>query len=363
MTNLGFKPSNMVMVAKLNCRVDMKCLFDCLSVLPLDKSITINMFTVNNKVKVPFFGVSNSLIGVRYYTMSKGLKRSTNPRMNAVFLDLQYANKNIHVKISEHSIQMTGILSDEMGYEVVNCVLDHLQMNHNHLLYMKTVKNEVKINTANWILQRIHSHSNDADPMPILQLNPIDIPVHIDSQLAKYFLIHSYGLDTYEQFYTLLQRLLVYTQVYEGDLSIRKLNVVTSMYNYDLGTKIALIPLALHLNDDPRFEVSLANWVGKSFQVTIGVTRENKGLDISPISPDTIKDLEVEKIPLDITEIEEETVDDLHNHTITIYPKGTINQKSPSFVNEAYRAYIMIYSAIQDHLNAVNDNKQGMVCT
>jgi hypothetical protein len=368
MATYDFKPSNMVMVAKLNCKVDMKCVYDCLSVIPLDRNIKINMFTTNNKVKVPFFGTNTALISIRYYSMSKGLKRETNPRMNAVFLDLQYANKNIHVKISEQAIQMTGILNDKMGSEVVDVILDHLLMNQSHLDYMKSKSNEILINTANWVLQYVYSQIKEGDDfIPYVHFEEnIVVPQDIDFKIATFFLVHSYGLDTYEQFYVLLQKLITYSTIYTGNLSIRRLSVVNSIYNYDLGTKISLIPLAVHLDQIDKFDVSLANWVGKSFQVKMSTSTP---IDDKP-SPTTtttligIDELEGVNSGIDHKDSmfarEDEPESDLHNHTFTLYPKGTIKQNSPSFMNEAYRAYTTLMIAIQEFLYPASTNE---VCT
>jgi hypothetical protein len=342
-----FKPSNMVMVAKLDCKVNVKSLYDCLSVVPLTEDFNIKMFTNNNKVKIPYFGIDKILISVRYYNQSKGFKRDTNPRMNAVFIDLQHSGKNIHVKISQDYIQMTGILSDEMGLSAVDTILDHIAMQYHNLNYMNSIPSDIRINTANWVLQKIHTHItniNIIDRLPILTVEEVDIPHQIDKQLAIFFLTHSYGLNNYDEFYSLIQRLLGDILIYTGKLSIKKINVVNSIYNYNLGISLkgSLISLGKYLSENDNFEISMANWVDRKLQVKM--TKNFTSLDQSPTIPLLLNN-------------EEENVD-LHNHTITIYQKGSIKQNSPTSTIEAYGVYVTIMEAIKTYLaislNSVN---------
>jgi hypothetical protein len=150
----AFKVSTMVMVASLTGNVDIATAYQ---VLPLTcpKSITGQAISIVSgaREKVPYYGTPNIIVGLRYNGKSRGIRTGGGQLSNVVSIDLQCQEKNIHLKLSNNNVQLTGALSEEMGCNAFGILCQHLNMAQSHIQHITSLPLEIKEATRQWVLQ------------------------------------------------------------------------------------------------------------------------------------------------------------------------------------------------------------------
>jgi hypothetical protein len=150
----AFKVSTMVMVASLTGNVDIAAAYQ---VLPLTcpKSITGQPISIVSgaREKVPYYGTPNIIVGLRYSGQSRGIRMGGGQLSNVVSIDLQCQEKNIHLKLSNNNVQLTGALSEEMGSNAFEILCQHLNMAQSHIQHINSLPLEIKEATRQWVLQ------------------------------------------------------------------------------------------------------------------------------------------------------------------------------------------------------------------
>ena len=149
----AFKVSTMVMVASLTGNVDIAAAYQ---VLPLTcpKSITGQTISIVSgaREKVPYYGTPNIIVGLRYNGQSRGIRTGGGQLSNVVSIDLQCQEKNIHLKLSNNNVQLTGALSEEMGCNAFEILCQHLNMAQSHIDHIASLSLEIKEATRQWVL-------------------------------------------------------------------------------------------------------------------------------------------------------------------------------------------------------------------
>ena len=144
----------MVMVASLTGNVDIAAAYQ---VLPLTcpKSITGQAISIVSgaREKVPYYGTPNIIVGLRYSGQSRGIRTGGGQLSNVVSIDLQCQEKNIHLKLSNNNVQLTGALSEEMGCNAFEILCQHLNMAQSHIQHITSLPLEIKEATRQWVLQ------------------------------------------------------------------------------------------------------------------------------------------------------------------------------------------------------------------
>ena len=153
MMSAEFKASNMVMVTPLVGNVDIAAVYH---VLPLScpRSVTGETIQIISgaREKVPYYGAPNTIVAIRYDGKSRGIRTGEGQLSNVVSIDLQCYDKNIHLKLSNGKIQLTGALSEEMGSGASQILCLHLNMAQNHIVHIRELSPEIRDLTRNWVL-------------------------------------------------------------------------------------------------------------------------------------------------------------------------------------------------------------------
>lgn len=67
------------------------------------------------KPKIGFYDLEGVIITVRYGDISRGMRQGGKQLQNVIGIDLQIGNKNVNLKLSKKTLQLTGAKSQEMG--------------------------------------------------------------------------------------------------------------------------------------------------------------------------------------------------------------------------------------------------------
>ena len=148
-----FKASNMVMVTPLLGSVDIAAVYH---VLPLScpRSVTGETIQIVSgaREKVPYYGAPNTIVAIRHNGKSRGIRTGEGQLSNVVSIDLQCYDKNIHLKLSNGKIQLTGALSEEMGSGASQILCLHLNMAQEHIQHISELSPEIKDLTRSWVM-------------------------------------------------------------------------------------------------------------------------------------------------------------------------------------------------------------------
>ena len=97
-------------------------------------------------------GAPNTIVAIRHNGKSRGIRTGEGQLSNVVSIDLQCYDKNIHLKLSNGKIQLTGALSEEMGSGASQILCLHLNMAQDHIQHIRELSSEIKDLTRSWVL-------------------------------------------------------------------------------------------------------------------------------------------------------------------------------------------------------------------
>ena len=149
----AFKASNMVMVTPLLGSVDIAAVYHVLA-LSCPRSVTGETIQIVSgaREKVPYYGAPNTIVAIRHNGKSRGIRTGEGQLSNVVSIDLQCYDKNIHLKLSNGKIQLTGALSEEMGSGASQILCLHLNMAQDHIRHISELSPEIKDLTRSWVM-------------------------------------------------------------------------------------------------------------------------------------------------------------------------------------------------------------------
>lgn len=362
-----FRAVNIVMATHLSSVLDLRSIYTLLTTVAVD-------FTLQSKKdggsrqKVPYFGMERVILSVRFGNQSRGIRKEGGQLRNVVSVDLQYAQKNIHLKISRTKIQLTGALTEEMGVGAFRTVLDHLVMVNEHFLHIRCLPVQVQLATIQWIIQHLrdgdgrvkcHDHpdvirefdilNRTSSPLgfsPSSRENPSgerEEEKGVDYRMARYLAMFTHEHTLFDSYYQWIRQLLeLEVPIYTQAPRIELVRVANAIYNYQCiprGSRVLrLIDLAKALHN-LGYGVSYHNWASSRsvrIMVPLNTPQEEKAeLDAESPTPssedDSGSDGSMEKISA---------------HRFSVYRSGSVRQCSPCSIKEAREEHLRLLESI-----------------
>jgi hypothetical protein len=369
-----FKATNMVMVTNLSSSLSLPAVFELLTIMPVD--FTFGAPTGKSKTtrsKIPFFGFDNILVSVRFDGKSRGIRNTGGQLRNIVSIDLQFASKNIHLKISEGKIVLMGALDKEMGDGAFATTLAHLEMVNDHWTHFMSLSPEKRQDSMKWLVELFSDPAGElrSHDCSVVKTGFSKIPFGVDSRSVLYLSMFAHEGKSISDFTEKLERIAAISiPIYKKKPLLSLSKIANSVYNYKLGERISLTQVATAM-DKLGYGVSYHNWkAAKSFQAMIPVSDADVAADaliefdddLSPTgegkSPRTVSRLEVDdddlddlspvsptddsKSPRTISRLDEEKLlpvtvripskgkKKVLAHRFTVYQGGSIRQWSPT---------------------------------
>ena len=330
--NVNFTPSNMVIVTRFNNSINLKATFELLTVLPFDYKINTKP---NNRDKVPYFGVERAIVGIRYKGQNRGIRTGFNSMPNIIALDFQYSEKNIHIKISENTLVIVGVLNEEMGKEASKIILSHIIMvNSLFSLYTEIENVEKKIKTLfELIIDNDKLFMFDSEEFRNRLLCVKDPKIY---DFFKYLSMFSYEWNTPKLFKTQIKNFLTEKfKCYDLPPKIVQYEIVNGVYHYNLGLSVSLINLTKFLTQK-GYPALYNNWDEPNFMyLMIPLFMIEGQNDMKDIKEDQIKTNGKKSIKA---------------HRFRINKSGAIRQTSPSSVSDAEKIKNLVISEICTYL-------------
>lgn len=276
-----FKATNMVMVSILDTNLTLPSIYELLTLVHVKYTIGMR-HGGGSRVKIPYFGVEGAIVSVRFGMKSRGIRNEGGQLRNVVSIDLQFAGKNIHLKISEHKILLAGALTQEMGNCAFQLTINHIEMVQGHWTHIKSLPIEMRDASIKWLCDVVRGDEDTAniegkdhkvnktkdmqDPKMIETLSKI--PENLDARCIKYL---STFVSEYKYHHEFIGKLVnifsLETPIYTSLPRSISSTIVNSIYNYRVGERVSLIKLVSGLNNK-GYAVLYHNWnSSKSIQV------------------------------------------------------------------------------------------------
>lgn len=378
----NFEAANVVMVTSMTEPVNLKTLY---RILPITYTNFIfgskneNSKIRNSRVRIPYFGVENIIVSIRYNNMSRGVRNTGGQLKNVASIDLQHCEKNIHLKISESKIQLSGALSGLMGDSAFRTVIKHMEMGSNNWKHVKSLPKNILDNTILHLKNTLDRELKDGDiygDMEIVSKSLGNNELKIDNQCAMYLSAFAHEYNCWEEFKGKIDEILsVEDPIYDKIPDIERSTIHNAVYHYEIGHTVSMIRLAKGLNQ-LGYGVSYHNW-WKPKQMSVMVPiydKYNRPADISEFSHNGTyyPGLEVNKNLIEKaadgiepgSPYEEEVKspnylvakpDKISAHRFTLYQKGTIRQSSPSIHEDALKVRNRLLNDIHEIVDSYKD--------
>ena len=353
-----FLPSNMVIVANFaqDYGLNLNTIYELITLLPVNFTLIAKP---KNRIKIPYFGVENAIISASHKFERRGIRCGGGQIPNSVAIDLQYAKKNIHIKINKNNLLLMGILNEEMGAEASQVCLNHIKMVSDMWESFLKLSNDEKDKIIKYVLTILKDKNDELlmydDPNVIKHFSRLNRP-EINLKIVKFLTLYTYEHKSYQSFENKMRLIRnIESHLFIGKLpeKIFSFDISNSIYNYNIDTILPMVKLSQNL-----YEKGLAilynNWLEPNIMYIM-----------IPVSILSNKD-ETEKIKKIIHE--DNNLNDIKKkikaanikaHRFQINKKGKIRQTSPSTISNAYNVRNLILTFIYEiveNFKEENDN-------
>jgi hypothetical protein len=343
--------STITMVCSCAGEIDIGAACEILPVYhPLNSDGTKFYHPLKTRNKIPYFGVKNAIVCVKYKGAIRGIRQNKGQMNNVISIDLQCCNKNINIKLARQKMQLTGASSEAMGNEAFDAMCDIINNISVELSYFSTLDEETIKNTVSFLFENTQ---NPTVVNGLKSLGKIKIPKNIDENLLMFLNKYYDDCITYSSFVDKIHRVMSFKKIADSKISITHSRISNSVYNYSLGKEISLLNMTNHLYKK-GFNVSFHNWCNTHLNVSIPVLNNNSYTpkskssttsSHSEVSLSTIKTEENEDIDDEEASEKEEKI---KVHRFIIYRGGSIKQTSPTKYEDAIESKASLMKALED---------------
>lgn len=281
--------STITMTSTLTSSINIKIIFELFSVIhPKNPDGSKFVHPKNTRNKIPYFGVENAIVCVKYKGKIRGIRQNEGQMNNVVSVDLQTGNKNINLKLAKTRVQLTGATSDNMGKNSFLVLCSHINMVQSHLNHIRELSDFVKQSTIEWVMKNTIPTEASLGKIPTFNYDFIveqaTINNSIDGRFAVFLWQFADEFDNYIDFTRKIKAIIDICYSNENviletdEVSIVDCKISNSVYNYNIGREVSLIELTKHLHKR-GFSVSFHNWNSTHLKVSIPIIEDNQSIN------------------------------------------------------------------------------------
>ncbi len=289
--------TTMTYVVNLKGLINLEAVYELFPITPIElKTARKNV----KKIKIPYFpGKQGSIYHIKFKKDVRGVVKSTSSTYfkNIVSLDIGLVDKNVNVKISETSFQITGIKQNENLNECIGHLMKYFKDIQEILDYMKDNSEAVAL-IDNWVLKNLKGINNTLNPMP-------QIIENLDLKILNFLTSYLFEFTNFEDYYTVFQW-ITSGQTLVKDLEVLNNTLILTNYNYFLGFGINRDETAERLKNETDFTVIYDNSVTYYIKLEYAYIRDESFSKIR-------KKPEISK------------------HSFLIYKSGRVTQSGPGY--------------------------------
>jgi len=125
---IRYKTVNIVMTTNIKTDEDDPVDLQCVAFMMPMLDILGFSFKPGSKLKIPYYGYENSIVSVRYGNYYRGVRDTSKPLKNNIYIDLQLKGKNQHLKVSAGKVHITGVRTEETGKMCIDVTIGKINM-------------------------------------------------------------------------------------------------------------------------------------------------------------------------------------------------------------------------------------------
>jgi hypothetical protein len=338
--------STITLTAILTANVDIQLAYELLPVIhPKNPDGSRFIHPINTRNKIPYFGVENAVVCVKYKGKIRGIRQNKGQMNNVASIDLQTGNKNVNIKLAKTRVQLTGANSEGMGEKSFKIICSHINLIQSHLHHIRCLSEELRQKTIAWVIQRsfVEKNENEYD-LKHIDMNDIQNESEIDTIFATFLWNFCDDFDEAPEYSEKLSRIIeicynTELNICDGYVDITDCNVSNSVYNYNIGKEVSLIGLTRHLSAK-GFSVSFHNWNSTQLKVSMPIFND----EISENDSDEGTDSTGRTIATSGTNGSNK----IKAHRFTVHRKLSIKQTSPTCNAQAMEAKNLFLEGISD---------------
>lgn len=318
---------NIVMMGKFNTKIsDLQILYECLTIHYVDYTVGMKLEGMGRET-VPFFGHNDVIIGLKYGTTERGIKRKKGHLPNLIGVDYQSFNKNFNIKISRESIQLTGAKSEQMGEDVIDNLMIFFNMINE--IVIKII--ELDCTAKSKILKWINAMFIRNDHLLYLDecINLIDQHFTQDRDILYYLSTFIVDFSDYKSYIKKIEYLFsINTPPLMEKIYAEEKYICNGVYSTFLDANVSLIDLSKYLSTivvdgHQKYITIFHNWNSRRQLIVI--------------------------VPIEFNSDDRK----IHAHRFRISRKGCIRQYSPTTSDEAIKYHDELVADISSFINQV----------
>ena len=345
-----FNPNNMVVVIRWKGDINLDEAFILLPIQTIEEDT--NPSAIKKKLKIPYYGIEDILVSVRYKKNARGLRSSSGQPDNFVSIDLQIGKRNVHIKLSSENAVVMGVTSIEAATEAVECLLDTIYMTDQNMAYLRKCDSDT-IDRAYEYIVGLCKEGEIGLGLPDSDVFKQDLDIYnnknkdkIDERIANILLVRAYEMSKIENLTNIFAKFTYSKPIDNNGVIITTTEVCNSAYNYkllfvnEIGEKVngvfvlKNLACAILALNNPNITSSSHSWASKYCNIVVSTYGVKNGKLLMKDNSGKRKQ---------------------HVHRLNVSEKGSIRLWCCSRQPEAYLLHLLIYNIIKNILTTTND--------
>lgn len=332
-----YKPSTITIIGSFNISIETKNVAQWIHIKNIfDENGKRKKLISGSRESIEYFGKEGAIVSI---CSQKDLRRGmrTGAMNNMISADMQYNNRNIHLKISGSSITSVGTNSLEEGEQVFKKMTEHIANLKIMLDQINLIDSEEKVKNIEWLKNNL-SEGERANTIP----NILTKIRKSSDDINKYFLnFCALYIEDFDDMDKYIEKLYLLTEpiiICNDKLECNNFNIYNSVYhitpNKKKNFRMPLHRLAPFLYQK-GIEVEYHNWVSEGVNICF--------------------DIEEKKTKLAHCDKE-------YRHRFSIQESSKIRQFSPTKKEEAYKYYLKVMDLLKEFFEHPEIDFSKFVC-
>ena len=324
-----FKPSTITLAGNFNISVDINNLSNWMPICNIfNEKGERQRLVSGSRESIKYFGPEGAIVSMCYKKTRRGMR--TGAMNNMISADMQYNQKNIHLKISSTSITSVGTRSIENGKQVFTAMTEHINNLKNKLDNINKLSEEEKEKNIIWLQDNI---SNKQDIRKKIENND-----DINKYFLNFCLLFIDDTENLDNYISKMKKLLKPIYICHDDLICNSFTIYNSVYHISPINKrnfrMPLHRLAPYLASR-GVAVEYHNWTSEGVNICFDIKEVKEGINHANKE---------------------------YKHRFSIHETTKIRQCSPTSKKEAYYNYLGVMKLLQGFFDNPDVDFSRYVC-
>jgi len=327
-----FQCSTITLAASFNISLDIKNLASWMPVKIIYNDQGERQFLVSgSRESIKYFGPEGSIVSMCYKKIRRGMR--TGAMNNMISADIQYGQKNIHLKISSTSITSVGTSTFEQGEEVLKITTQHIRKLKEKLDFINNIDKSEKEVALKWLKETV-----EKEKVNTIQLINLISKSKFNQEFLNFCALFVEDDSDVNNYIEKMDLLLDPIKICNDGLECSNLTVYNSVYHIN-SVKNANFKMPLHrlapFLASKNVAVEYHNWTSEGVNICFDIEEKKEGINHANKE---------------------------YRHRFSIHDTTKIRQCSPTRKAEAYANYLGVMNLLQEFFEHPEVNFDRYVC-